>query len=143
VSCVHNVASFSGLSILDCPFGFSNVYFNAFIIKSSSIWWWWCFSLVIKCIYFSKLPKWCTWKRNIILQVVNITPNRPDNIETVKWCLESPASFLYMLFLIFFDWGQMVHSTYYAILQEWKNWDDINLFNPATLLSLIRLHCKA
>jgi hypothetical protein len=27
VSCVHNVASFCGLSILDCPFGFSNVYF--------------------------------------------------------------------------------------------------------------------
>jgi len=26
VSCVSNVASFSGLSIFDCPFGFSNVY---------------------------------------------------------------------------------------------------------------------
>ena len=26
VSCVPNVASFSELSILDCPFGFSNVY---------------------------------------------------------------------------------------------------------------------
>ena len=26
VSCVHNVASLSGLSILDCPFCFSNVY---------------------------------------------------------------------------------------------------------------------
>ena len=26
VSCVPNVASFSGLSILDCLFGFSNVY---------------------------------------------------------------------------------------------------------------------
>ena len=26
VSCVHNVASFSGLFILDCPFGFSSVY---------------------------------------------------------------------------------------------------------------------
>jgi hypothetical protein len=26
VSCVSNVASVSGFSILDCPFGFSNVY---------------------------------------------------------------------------------------------------------------------
>jgi hypothetical protein len=26
VSCVPNLASFSGLPILDCPFGFSNVY---------------------------------------------------------------------------------------------------------------------
>jgi hypothetical protein len=34
----------------------------------------------------------------------------------------------------------MVYSTYYAILQEWKNWDDINLFNPATLLSLIKVN---
>jgi hypothetical protein len=28
VPCVSNVASFSGLSILDCPFGSSNVYFT-------------------------------------------------------------------------------------------------------------------
>jgi len=27
VSCAPNVASFSGLSILDCPFGVSNVYY--------------------------------------------------------------------------------------------------------------------
>ena len=31
VSCVPNVASFFGLSILDCPIGFSNVYLNCWM----------------------------------------------------------------------------------------------------------------
>ena len=32
VSCVPGVTSVSGLSILDCPFGFSNVYFSSCVL---------------------------------------------------------------------------------------------------------------
>jgi hypothetical protein len=36
VSCVPNVASFSGFSILDCPFGFSNFYVSIIVVIQTS-----------------------------------------------------------------------------------------------------------